>query len=146
MHTVLLLLDATINTETPPLYGWHTRIGEQVRIPISSGHARRSLHAAINVGTGAAQLLVTEDRTQREHQNFLNVIRANWRGWNIVLFEDRATQHTCPGNPWMADACAIHVRLLPRAAPELNAMDHLWKRTKRTALGDRPTTSIDRSP
>jgi hypothetical protein len=33
--------------------------------------------------------------------------------------------------------------LLPRATPELNAMDHLWKHTKGTVLGDRPTESID---
>ena len=73
------------------------------------------------------------------------MIRGHWRGWNIILFEDRATQHTCPGSRWMADACAIELRLLPRATPELNAMDHLWKHTKGTVLGDRPTESIDRS-
>jgi hypothetical protein len=45
----------------------------------------------------------------------------------------------------MADACAIELRLLPRATPELNAMDHLWKHTKGTVLADRPTETIERS-
>ena len=36
-------------------------------------------------------------------------------------------------------------RLLPRATPELDAIDHLWKEGKREALGDRLTESIDRS-
>jgi DDE superfamily endonuclease len=139
------MLDETIITETPPLYCCYGHIGEQVRIPISGGHARRILHGAINVGTGDVQLLVTKGWTQREHQHFLNVIRAHWRGWNIVLFEDRATQHTCPGSRRMAGAGAIELRLLPRAAPELNAMDHLWRHTKRTVLCDRPTESIDHS-
>ena len=139
------MLDETIITETPPLYCCYGHIGEQVRIPISGGHARRILHGAINVGTGEVQLLVTGDWTQREHQHFLNMIRAHWRGWNIVLFEDRATQHPCPGSRWMADACAIEYRLLPRATPELNAMDHLWKHTKGAVLGARPTESIERS-
>jgi hypothetical protein len=64
------------------------------------------------------------DWTQAEHQHFLNLIRGHWRGWNIVLFEDRASQHTAPGSLWMAGACAIEVRLLPRATPELNAMEN----------------------
>jgi hypothetical protein len=38
----------------------------------------------------------------------------------------------------MARACGFEVRLLPRATPELNAMDTLWKQVKRDALGDRP--------
>ena len=39
----------------------------------------------------------------------------------------------------------IETRLLPRATSELNAMDHLWRHTKREALGDRATQSIDAS-
>jgi hypothetical protein len=38
---------------------------------------------------------------------------------------------------------AIGVR--PRATPELNAMDQLWRHVKRDALADRPTLSIDQS-
>jgi len=142
---VLLTLDETIITETPPLYCCYGRIGEQVSVPISGSHKRRILHGAINVATGDVELLVTHDWTQKEHKSFLNLIRAHWRGWNIVLFEDRAGQHTAAGSLWMARACAIEVRLLPRATPELNAMDTLWKHVKRDALGDRPTESIDQS-
>ena len=139
------MLDETIITETPPLYCCYGHIGGQVCVPIRGGHARRILHGAINVGTGDVQLLVTKDWTQREYQHFLNRIRGHWRGWNIVLFEDRATQHTCPGSQCMASLCAIEVRLLPRATPELNAMDHLWRHSKGTVLADRPTEHIDRS-
>lgn len=139
------MLDETIITETPPLYCCYGRIGQQVSVPISGSHKRRILHGAINVATGDVELLVTQNWTQQEHRHFLNLIRAHWRGWNIVLFEDRAPQHTAPRSLWMAHACAFEVRLLPRATPELNAMDTLWKHVKRDALGDRPTQSIDRS-
>jgi len=139
------MLDETIITETPPLYCCYGRIGRQVSVPISGSHKRRILHGAINVATGDVALLVTAYWTQREHQQFLNAIRAHWRGWNIVLFEDRAGQHTAAGSLWIADACGFEVRLLPRATPELNAMDTLWKQVKRTALGDRPTVTIDQS-
>jgi hypothetical protein len=145
VRTALLMLDETIITETPPLYCCYGRIGQQVSVPITGSHKRRILHGAISVGTGDVALLVTRDWTQEEHQHFLNVIRVHWRGWDVVLFEDRAGQHTAPRSLWMARACGIEVRLLPRATPELNAMDTLWKQVKRDALGDRPTEDIDRS-
>lgn len=139
------MLDETIITETPPLYCCYGRIGEQVRVPTSGGHARRILHGALNVRSGGALLWVSKGWTQVEHQHFLNLVRNYWRGWNIVLFEDKATQHTCPRSLWMATACSIQIRLLPTATPELNAMDHLWRHTKRQVLADRPTITIDQS-
>jgi transposase len=45
----------------------------------------------------------------------------------------------------MAADLGIQVRFLPRATPELNAMDHLWRHVKEYALADRPTRSIDES-
>jgi hypothetical protein len=98
VRTIVLMLDETIITETPPLYSCYGRIGQQVSVPISGSHQRRILHGAINIATGDVQLLVTAQWTQREHQHFLNVIRAHWRGWHLVLFEDRASQHTAAGS------------------------------------------------
>ena len=37
------------------------------------------------------------------------------------------------------------VRLLPKATPELNAMDHLWRHTKRETVGSRATETIAKS-
>jgi hypothetical protein len=144
-RTVLLILDETIVTETPPLYSCYGHVGEQVRVPITGNRAKRILHGAINVGTGDVTLLITKQWTQETHQGFLSVIRSRWRGWNLVLFEDRAGQHTSPDSLEWADELGIEVRLLPKATPELNAMDHLWRHTKREALGDRETVSIDGS-
>jgi hypothetical protein len=104
------MLGKTIITETPPLYCCYGRIGQQVSVPISGGHKRRILHGAINVATGDVELLVTNDWRPAEHQHVLNRIRGHWRGWNIVLFEDRAGQHTAAGSLWMAGMCAIEVR------------------------------------
>jgi transposase len=142
---VLLMLDETIVTETPPLYGCYGRVGERVNIPVTGSHGRRILHGALNVRSGGVLLLVTKDWTQVEHRHFLNLIRAHWRGWNLVLFEDHASQHTCPGSRRMAAACGIEVRLLPKATPELNAMDHLWRHAKPDALANRPTETIEQS-
>jgi hypothetical protein len=141
----LLMLDETIITETPPLYCAYGHIGEQVRVPISGNRAERILHGAINVRSGAVALKITEAWNNRTHRDFLREVRSHWWGWNPVLFEDRATQHKSPGSLALAAESGIEVRLLPRATPELNAMDHLWRHTKREALGDRETVSIERS-
>jgi hypothetical protein len=169
LRTVRLMLDETIVTETPPLYCCYGRIGEQVRVPITGNRAKRILHGAINVGSGDVVLLITAVWEQEEHQAFLSMVRGHWRGWNIVLFEDRAPQHKAPASREWADSkssligqkiakqhkapasrewaerLGIEVRLLPKATPELNAMDHLWRHTKREILSDRPPGPIDQA-
>jgi transposase len=141
---VLLMLDETIVTETPPLYSCYGHIGEQVRVPITGNRAKRVLHGAIDVRTGDLALLITEEWTNDTHRAFLTLVRSHWRGWNIVLFEDRASQHKS-SRGWAGESLGIETRLLPRATPELNAMDHLWEHTKRETLGSRATLSIERS-
>ena len=93
------MLDETIITETPPLYSCYGHIGQQVRVPITGNRAKRILHGAINVGTGDVAGMITKAWTQEEHQDFLSVIRSHWRGWNIVLFEDRAVAAHGAGEP-----------------------------------------------
>jgi transposase len=141
-RTLLLMLDETIVTETPPLYSCSGPIGEQVRVPISGEHAKRVLHGAINIRSGDLALLITDDWTQESHEAFLRLIRTHWRGWNLVLFEDRATQHKA-ARAWAQKALKIETRLLPKATPELNPMDHLWRHMKRETLASRATLSIE---
>ena len=137
--------DETIITETPPLYSCYGHIGAQVRVPITGNRSQRILHGAIHVKTGDVSLLITKEWTQETHQGFLSMIHSHWRGWSIVLFEDRAGQHTAPDSREWAEELGIEVRLLPKATPELNAMDHLWRHTKRETLGSRATLSVEES-
>jgi hypothetical protein len=142
---VLLMLDETIVTETPPLYAAYGHRGQQVRVPITGNRAKRILHGALNVGSGDVVLLITEVWQQEEHQAFLSMVRSHWRGWHAVLFEDRAGQHKAPASRACAAQLGIEVRLLPKATPELNAMDHLWRHAKRETQGNRPPEPIDQS-
>ena len=139
------MLDETIITETPPLYSCYCRRGEQACVPITGNRQKRILHGALNVTSGDALLFISREWVQETHQAFLRMIRSHWRGWRIVLFEDRGTPHTAEGSLELAAALGIEMRLLPRATPELNAMDHLWRQVKARALADRPTRSIDDS-
>lgn len=139
------MLDETIVTETPPLYCCYGHIGEQVEVPITGNRSKRVLHGAINIKSGDLALLITEEWIKETHQTFLAMIRSHWRGGNLVLFEDRASQHTSPESLACADELGIEVRLLPKAAPELNTMDHLWRHSKRETVGSRATKTIEKS-
>jgi transposase len=88
---------------------------------------------------------VTAEWDAETHQAFLRQIRSHWRGWHIVLFEDRAPAHTAAESRALVRELGIEVRWLPRATPELNAMDHLWKHVKANVLANQPTCSMDQS-
>src|SRR5512141_1379828 len=139
------MLDETIITETPPLYGAYGRIGEQSRVPITGNRAKRIVHGVLNILTGDLLLLITEVWDEVTHQYFLEQIRAHWRGWHIILFEDRGSPHTADESVDLAPTLDIQVRWLPQACPELNAMDHLFRFVKGKALANQPTQSIDTS-
>ncbi len=139
------MLDEIFILETPPLTSCYCRVGEQACVPITGSHGRRVLHGAINIQTGDVVLLVTDTFNQDTHQTFLHLIRSHWRGWQIVLFEDRAKQHTAYASRELATNLNIQIRLLPKATPELNAMDHLWRHTTRDGLANRPTITMDQS-
>jgi transposase len=140
---VILMLDETIIREVPPLTGCYGHRGQQVQVPISGHHARRVLHGVLNIHSGTLLLLSTSTGDQVTHQAFLHRIRSCWRGWPIVLFEDRGSPHTANESLTLAAHLGSEVRFLPVATPELNAMDHLWRHMKRDALANRAIQSID---
>jgi transposase len=139
------MLDEIIITETPPLYCCYSRIGQQRRVLITGSHAKRILHGALNIWSGDVVLFITNIWDQVTHQAFLQIIRSHWRGWRIVLFEDRGSPHTAEDSLELAVELDMQVRFLPCASPELNAMDQLWRQTKPYALANRTTRSIDAS-
>lgn len=114
-------------------------------MPLTGTHARRVLHGALNIHSGESLLLSTEAWDQETHQVFLTMIRSHWRGWHLGLFEDRGAPHIAPASRDLARHLRIELRLLPKATPELNAMDHLWRHVKGRGVANRPTQSIDES-
>jgi hypothetical protein len=137
------MLDETIICETPPLYSCYGRKGQQVCGPIPGNRAKRIWQGVINIASGAGLLLITNEWVQETPQYLLSRIRAHWRGWHIVLFEDRGSPHTAEDSLELAAALNLDVRFLPKATPELNAMDHLWRHVKGRSLADRTVRSIE---
>jgi hypothetical protein len=142
---VALMLDETIICEIPPLYYCYGHKGEQVSVPIIGTHNIRVLHGAINILTGEVLVFISNEFVQETHQYFLSMIRSHWRGWNIVIFEDRATPHTAEDSLDWDLSLGIEIRLLPKATPELNAMDQLWRRVKGQMLGDKFISSVEQT-
>jgi DDE superfamily endonuclease len=144
-RTVILRLDETILTATPPLSRGDGRRGQQGCIPITGNRAKRGLHGALNVRTGALVLVITDQWDHVTHQYFRTMGRSYWRGWRSVLVEDRGAPHTAEESLDVAAALHMETRFLPVATPALNAMDHLWRHVKSWGLADRATVSIDTS-
>lgn len=99
----------------------------------------------INVESGDVDLLISWEWNGQSHMHFLEQIRAKWRGWHIILFEDRGSPHTAEDSVELAEHLGIEIRLLPRASPKLNPMDHLWRFVKKETLGDRATLAVTHS-
>lgn len=140
------MLDETIITDTPPLYHCYGRPGEQVSVPVTGEHhAKRILPGARKIGSGEVLVFITAVWHHEAHQVFFAMLRRHWRGWNLVLFEDRGSPHPAAASLRQAQALRLEVRFLPRATPELNAMDHLWRHVKGRGLANRVTVSIDQA-
>ena len=139
------MLDETLITDTPPLVACYGHRGEQVEVPVTGNHARRVLHGVITIRSGDVLFLMTEVWDRQTHQAFLDMMRLHWSGWYMILFEARGSPHTAATSRRHAKALGIEVRFLPRATPELNAMDHLWRYVKGRLLANRATQTIDAS-
>lgn len=144
-HTVLLMRDETIITETPPRTACSGHRGAQVEVPVTGNHPRRVRHGVRHIRSGAVLFLMTEVWEQQTHQVFLEMRRLHWSGWHLILCEDRGSPHTAATSRQRANALGIAVRSLPRATPELHAMDHLSRYVQGRLLANRATQSIDAS-
>jgi len=144
-RTVILFLDETVLTETPPLRAAWARVGEQARVPITGNRGKRVLYGVLNPKSGAVLLHSAKVWNQEEFQEVLRLLRRKWRGWRIILFIDRGSPHTAKASRRLAAELGIEIRWLPVACPELNPVDHLWRHLKQEVLANEPTPDLDTS-
>ena len=138
----MLFMDETIVTSTPPLRAKWARQGTQAVVPIQGDHKRHVLYGTMSL-RGALLLHDTPKCNQEEFQIHLHMIRSLWRGWNIVLFLDRASSHRAEESVCLAQELGIVLRWLPVACPKLNPMDHLWRHIKGDILANSPHDSLE---
>lgn len=139
-----LFIDSTIFNEIPPLRAVWSPIGQQAQVPILGRHsAKRILTGVLNIQTGTYVQYFSETYTQATFQFILHHIRRTWRGWKIVLFLDRLSAQWARASRHLARQLGVELRWLPKACPELNPVDHLWRQLKQDVLANEPLPDLD---
>lgn len=129
-------MDETIITETPPLRSAWALQGHQAQVAITGDRDKRILFGAFSPKSGSLTVMDALRWNQDTFQQFLQQVRRRWRGWHIVLFLDRGSPHKAKRSQELARSLAIEQRWLPRACPELNPVEGLWRHLKQEVLAN----------
>jgi transposase len=141
---VCLFIDSTLFNEIPPLRARWAPIGQQAEVPILGRHRdKRILTGVLNIQTGTYLQYFSETYTQDTFQRILHLMRRHWRGWNIVLFLDKISAQWARSSRHLARQLGIELRWLPKACPELNPVDHLWRHLKNDILANEPLPDLE---
>lgn len=140
----MLFTDWTLLRLFPPLRSaWACR-GARADVPITGENAKRVLFGAINLRTTRRVLLTRRQAGAADAQAFLRELRRHYRGAGTIwLLLDRASAHTSRRTQALAAALRIRLLWLPKQAPELNAMDQLWRGLKWYVAANRQASSVD---
>jgi len=114
----------------PPLGGAWARRGQSLPVVLGGRNARRVLFGTIHLHSGHRLLLSQERQRAVDFQAFLDLIAWHYRGWHPVLLLDGDPSHTAAASQALAQELNIELLWLPKRAPELNGMDHLWRHGK----------------
>jgi transposase len=140
----LLCADWTLLRLFPPLRAVWALKGTQATVPITGANAKRVLFGAIDLRTAHRIVLVHRHAGGAEAQAFLRELRRRYRrAGTMWLLIDRASAHTGHQTQALATALGIRMLWLPKQAPELNAMDQLWRELKRLIAANRQAKTID---
>ena len=140
---MLLCCDWTLLRLFPPLRAAWARRGTQATVPVTGANAKRVLFGAIDLRTAHRVVLIRPRAGAADARAFLREVRRRYRAAGpIRLLADRASAHTAARTRMLAAALGIRFLWLPKQAPELNAMDHLWRELKRLIAANRQATSV----
>jgi transposase len=99
---------------------------------------------AIDMRTAPRIVLVRLRAGGADARAFLRELRRRYRSAGTIwLLADRASAHTGHRTRALAAALGIRMLWLPKQAPELNAMDQLWRELKRLVAANRQAETID---
>ena len=140
---MLLAEDETDRLLFPPRRACWALRGRPAAVPISGRNARRVIFGAMNLRTGTRSFLPRERQRAVDFQAFLRRIRWHYRGGPVALVRDEDPSHTDGSSQELAGQFGIELIGLPKRAPELNPMDHLWGHAKGDLCGNRQYATID---
>lgn len=141
---MILFTDWTLLRLFPPLRAAWAPVGSAGTVPITGANAKRVLFGAINLRTGHRVVLVRPRAGGADARAFLETLRRCYRARGTIwLLLDRASGHTDRRTQALAATLDIRLLWLPKQAPELNAMDQLWRELKRVVAANRQARTID---
>jgi transposase len=140
---VVLFTDWTLLRLFPPLRGAWAPVGSAGEVVITGENAKAVLFGAIHLRTGHRVVAAQPNAGGPDARAFLRELRHHYRGARTIwLLADRASAH--PDHQTQALAGQLRIRFvwLPKQAPELNAMDQLWRELKRVIAANRQAPTI----
>jgi transposase InsO family protein len=141
---VVLISDWTLLRLFPPLRAAWAPIGTSGVVPMTGENAKRVLFGAINIRTAHRVVLARKQAGSADAQAFLRELRRHYRRPRTIwLLLDRASAHTAAATQRLAAALGINLVWLPKQAPELSAMDQLWRELKRVVAANRQAKNAD---
>jgi hypothetical protein len=142
-RSVVLAEDETDLLLFPPLRaGWAPK-GEPKQVLLSGRNARRVVFGSLNLRTGTRLFLVRHRQRAGDFQAFLDKLHRHYRGWHVALLLDEDPSHTAGGSRRMAERSGTELIWLPKRAPKLNPVDHLWGHGKDEVSANKQYESID---
>ena len=115
--------------QSRPAHGWMRR-GDKLAVRRGKGRQRMNLMGALNLENGDLQMVETlKMSTQTTIDLLAKLERANPDKRVIHVILDRAPVHRGEAvRDWLArPGCRIRLHFLPAYAPNLNAIERLWK-------------------
>ena len=141
---MVLISDWTLLRLFPPLRAAWAPVGSSGVVPITGENAKRVLFGAINVRTAHRVVLERKQAGGADARVFFVELRRRYRrARTIWLLLDRASAHTAKASQALAAQLEIKLVWLPKQAPELSAMDQLWRELKRVVAANRQAKNIE---
>src|SRR6266568_3028805 len=142
-RSVLVAEDETDLLLFPPLRAGWARRGEPKEVLLSGRNARRVVFGSLDLRTGTRLFLVRERQRAVDFQAFLDHLHGHYGGRDLALLLDEDPSHTAAGSQRLAERSGIELIWLPKRAPELNPLDHLWGDGKDEVSANKQYESID---
>lgn len=139
--SIILIEDETILKTLPPLRQMWMPVGQQVQVPTPFQNENLCLYGALEFNTGTYCYQFYDTGNSDHTISYLEHLLATYPDQPILLIWDHARYHTSQAvQLWLEAHPRLTVMLLPKYAPKLNPVEHIWRQLK-----DRVAANLTRS-
>jgi transposase len=112
-------------------------------VTLSGRNARRVLHGALNIVTGAVVRVVREHNRGMDSAALVAALAARTPAGHSLLVWDNAPAHHTRLAQETAEAVGIAIVPLPYRSPELMPCEEVWRELKRVVAANRAYADVD---